>query len=119
MQKNPDVNLGFLNSSGEWASISGKAKIETDKEEIRKHYTPALKIWLGDLQDGTHDGGPDDPRIAMIRISSDTVSYSVSGKGLVGQVVEAVQAVISSEPPAINKLVFISEQELDQIRKGS
>lgn len=113
------MNLAFLNSSGEWASVSGKASVETDRELVRRHYNPILKVWLGDLGDGKHDGGPEDPRIAVIRISAETVSYSISSKGLVGQVVEAVQGVISSQPPAINKLVHLSEKDLQEIRRGA
>lgn len=90
----------------------------TDKAEIKKHYSPALKIWLGDLRDGTHDGGPDDPRIALLKVKSETVTYSISAKGLVGTVVEAVQAVINSEPPAVNKLVHLGTPELEKIRSG-
>jgi general stress protein 26 len=63
LKEHKSVNIGFINSSGEWASISGHASIETDREVVRKHYSPALKAWIGDLGDGKHDGGPEDPRI--------------------------------------------------------
>ena len=46
-----DINLGFLNSVGEWASIAGKAEVVLDREEVRKYYSPALKAWIGDLGD--------------------------------------------------------------------
>merc|ERR1712058_217569 len=50
------INISFLNSSGEWASVSGKASIVTDRDTVKKYYSPALKAWLGDLGDGKHDG---------------------------------------------------------------
>ena len=53
------INIAFLNNSSEWASISGEASILTDRESVRKHYSSALKAWIGDLGDGKHDGGPD------------------------------------------------------------
>jgi hypothetical protein len=56
LQNDPDINLGFLNNSGEWASVSGKAEIVTDREMVHKYYSPALKAWIGDLGDGKHDG---------------------------------------------------------------
>merc|ERR1711939_898601 len=43
------INISFLNSSGEWASVSGKASIVTDRDTVKKYYSPALKAWLGDL----------------------------------------------------------------------
>ncbi|KAK4692693.1 hypothetical protein P7C71_g4561, partial [Lecanoromycetidae sp. Uapishka_2] len=63
LKNDPKINIAFLNSTGEWASVSGEAEIVTDREVVRKYYSPALKAWLGDLEDGKHDGGPEDPRI--------------------------------------------------------
>lgn len=55
----PNINISFLNNSGEWASVSGETTIQTDRETIKKWYSRALKAWIGDLGDGVHDGGPD------------------------------------------------------------
>ena len=55
----------------------------------------------------------------MIRITAETVSYSISRQGLIGYVVESVQGVLSNSPPAINKLVHIEGKELAQIRQGA
>ena len=57
LESDPKINLAFLNSSGEWASISGGASIEIDREPVKKYYSPGLKAWIGDLGDGKHDGG--------------------------------------------------------------
>ena len=108
------VNIAFINPSGEWASVSGHASIETDREIIRKHYSPALKAWLGDLGDGKHDGGPEDPRIGIIRVKASTAQYAVSRKGVVGSFVELAKGVASGEAPAVNKLRQISEEEVQQ-----
>jgi hypothetical protein len=48
-------------TKGEWVSISGNAELSNDREKVHKYYSPTLKAWLGDLGDGTHDGGPNDP----------------------------------------------------------
>jgi len=74
LEANPEINLAFLNNSGEWASISGKASVETDREKVRKYYSPALKAWIGDLGDGKHDGGPEDPRIGVIKVNARLLS---------------------------------------------
>ncbi|KAF2659486.1 hypothetical protein K491DRAFT_622636 [Lophiostoma macrostomum CBS 122681] len=108
------VNIAFVTPSGEWASISGHASIETDREVVRKHYSPALKAWIGDLGDGTHDGGPEDPRIGIIRVKASTAQYAVSRKGVVGSFVELAKGVASGESPAVNKLRHISEEEVKQ-----
>jgi len=110
------VNLGFLNSSGEWASISGEASIETDRETVKKYYSPALKAWIGDLGDGKHDGSPDDPRICLIKVKAITAQYAVSNRTLVGELVEFAKGVATGEVPNVNKLRHLSEQEVQQWR---
>jgi len=119
LEAHPEINLGFLNSFGEWASVSGKASIETDREKVRKYYSPHLKAWLGDLGDGKHDGGPEDPRIVLIKITSKTAQYAVSRKNMVSSAIEVAKGAVTGETPATNKLRYLSEQELEQVRSGS
>lgn len=106
------VNIAFLNSSGEWASVSGTSKILTDRETVKKYYSPALKAWLGDLGDGKHNGGPEDPRIGVIRVDTKTATYAVSRKNVVGRVAEIAQGVVTGSAAAVNKLREITEQEI-------
>jgi len=61
IEEEPHVNIGFINSGGEWASFSGIAQLESDEEVVKKHYSSTLKAWVGDLGDGVHDGSPSDP----------------------------------------------------------
>ena len=81
---------------------------------MRKHYSPALKAWIGDLGDGTHDGGPEDPRIAVIEVKAKTVTYAVSDGTFIGRNVEFVKGVVTGEAPKVNKLREISEEEIEQ-----
>jgi general stress protein 26 len=116
LSTDPHVNMSFLNSSGEWASISGSASIETDRELVRKHYSSALKAWVGDLGDGKHDGGPDDPRIGIIRVRMATATYALSGKNVLGRVAEVAQGAVTGKPASVNKLREISALEVEQWR---
>ncbi|KAK3111723.1 hypothetical protein LTR53_012730 [Teratosphaeriaceae sp. CCFEE 6253] len=116
LHANPDVNLGFLNNSGEWASVSGSASIETDREMVHKYYSPALKAWMGDLGDGKHDGGPDDPRVVLIKVKSATIQYAVARKTAIGGAIELAKGVITGEAPQVNKLRHLSEEEIQQAR---
>lgn len=110
------VNVGFINSSGEWASISGKASIVTDRDAVKKYYSPALKAWVGDLGDGKHDGGPEDPRIALIKIEAGTAQYAISKKTAIGSFLELAKGLATGEVPSVNKLRYLSQQELSQWR---
>lgn len=114
LQTHPSVNIGFINNSGEWASISGHATIETDRSVVKKHYSPALKAWIGDLGDGKHDGGPEDPRIGIIRVKTSTATYAVSNSTTLGSFVELAKGVASGQPPKVNKLRELTEAEIQQ-----
>ena len=112
------INIAFLNSTGEWASISGKASVITDRATVKKYYSPALKAWLGDLGDGTHDGSENDPRIGVIRVEAKTATYQITRKTMVGRAVEMVQGVVTGDVPAIGKLREISEKEVSEWRSS-
>lgn len=116
LENSPDVNVGFIDSAGEWASVSGKAKVETDRSRVREHYSPALKAWLGDLGDGKHDGGPEDPRIGLIRVSTKTITYAVSRKNFITSTIEVAKGIVTGESPAVNKLRHLEEAELQQCK---
>ncbi|KAF1809361.1 hypothetical protein P152DRAFT_452043 [Eremomyces bilateralis CBS 781.70] len=111
-----DVNLGFVTPIGEWASIAGKATIETDREEIKRYYSEGLRAWLGDLGDGVRDGGPDDPRICLIRVKTVTAQYCVTKKGIIASAIEIAKSVAQGSVPNINKIRHISEEEANQWR---
>ena len=105
--------MSFLDQvTGSWASISGTAKILQDPETIKAHYSPLLQVWLGDLGDGIHDGGPNDPRIGVIRLEAKAVTYSIAKKGAVGRAVETVKGAAKGEVPEVNRLREIGEEEL-------
>ncbi|KAF2028758.1 hypothetical protein EK21DRAFT_113614 [Setomelanomma holmii] len=114
LKEDASVNIGFITNSGEWASISGKASIETDRAVVKKHYSPALKAWIGDLGDGKHDGGPEDPRIGIIRVRASTAQYAVSNRTQLGGFVELAKGVATGSSPSVNKLRHLSESEIQQ-----
>ena len=118
LSTDPHVNVSFLNSTGEWASISGVTSVVTDRELVKKHYSPQLKAWLGDLGDGVHDGGENDPRIGIIRVKMVTSHYSISSKNIIGRAAEVAQGAMTGKPAAVNKLREISESDVESWRSS-
>ena len=114
LQSDPNVNVAFLNSTGEWASISGQAAVVTDRETVRANYSKQLKAWLGDLGDGKHDGGPEDPRIGVIRVTTRTATYAVAEGTVLGRGAEIIKGAVTGEAPKVNKLREINEDEVGQ-----
>ncbi|KAI2736030.1 hypothetical protein DTO013E5_9185 [Penicillium roqueforti] len=119
LKQDPRVNISFLDSThGEWASLSGDASIVTDKETLHKYYYPGLKAWFGDLKDGVHDAGPDDPRIGIIRVKITQASYAVVGDGMLGKKASEYTKD-ASDVPRINKLRLLSREELNEWRQSN
>jgi len=83
---------------------------------VHKYYSPALKAWIGDLGDGKHDGGPEDPRVCLIRVKALTAQYAVSKRTAVGGFVEFAKGVATGETPSVNKLRYLDDKELQQWR---
>ena len=71
----PHVNCSYFNNkSREWVSVSGVARVSKNRAQIRKLYKPDWKAWFGD-EGGNRDGGPDDPRLALIMVDVDSATY--------------------------------------------
>ncbi|KAM7214618.1 putative BLI-3 blue-light-inducible Bli-3 protein [Rhypophila decipiens] len=118
LKSDSHINISFLNMMGDWASVSGTASVVTDRSLVKKHYSPQLKAWLGDLGDGTHDGSENDPRIGIIRVKMATAHYAISTKNILGRVAEVAQGTITGKPASVNKLREISEEEVKQWRSS-
>lgn len=116
LQSDPKINIAFLNSTGEWASISGEASIITDRDVVSKYYSIHLKAWLGDLEDGKHDGGPQDPRIGVIKVVAKTATYAIADGTILGRGGEIAKGVITGSAPKVHKLREISSEELNECK---
>ncbi|KAK0256871.1 hypothetical protein LTR91_023011 [Friedmanniomyces endolithicus] len=75
--------IAFHDSQSQnWCCISGEAvKTSADDKRIKEIYNPSVKAWFGDLGDGTHDGGPEDPRVKLIEVRAKYISYWKSTVG--------------------------------------
>jgi len=116
LESDSHINMSFLNASGSWASVSGTANIVTDRETVKKYYTPTLKAWLGDLGDGTHDGSENDPRIGVIKVKALTATYALPKGTSLGRGYEIAKGTITGETANVNELREINEQELKEWR---
>ncbi|KAF2402261.1 hypothetical protein EJ06DRAFT_490520 [Trichodelitschia bisporula] len=118
LRSDSDVNLAFINPQGSWASVSGRAEVVDDRTAVRKYYSPALKAWVGDLGDGTHDGGPEDPRVGVIRVHVVTVQYGlqISEGGSTGR--EIVDAAKSGRPARVSHVRHVEREEVKEWKEG-
>ncbi|KAI0746030.1 hypothetical protein C8Q76DRAFT_47830 [Earliella scabrosa] len=107
------VNVSFFDeSSTNWASYSGIAKISQDKEKIAKHWNTTISAWFGDLGDGVHKGDQNDPRVAIIEVVPNEIRYWMATRGAIGQTVDVAVSAITGKTAAPGELRTITKDEI-------
>ena len=116
LRANPEVNVSyFKDASKEWVSVSGRARLTQYKKRIRELYKPDWKAWLED-QGGDRNGGPDDPRIALIEVEPHTVTYMKSNQPRVVAMFKVMHALATGEPPKVGSIRHVDSSELGEAR---
>ncbi len=114
--KDPHVNVSYYRDrTREWVSVSGRALLSKDRDLIDALYQPDWKMWLGDTGDGKRDGGPHDPRIALILVEADSVTYSKKDRPTPVVLFQMVKSMVTGEPP---KVADLRELSRDDLRSG-
>jgi general stress protein 26 len=112
LDQDPHVNLAYYrDGTREWVSVSGTALVSLDRRAIRELYRPDWKAWFGD-QGGERDGGPDDPRIALILVEVHSVTYLKVDKPRPVVLFEVAKAMVTGTPPNVGEQRTVSEGEL-------
>ena len=112
LMADPHVNLAYYKDrSREWVSVSGIATVSTDRDLVRELYKPDWKAWLGD-EDGERDGSADDPRIALILVDAQSVTYMKVTKPRPVVLFEVAKAMVTGSPPDVGSIRNVTEREL-------
>lgn len=108
----PHVNVAYFRPrTGEWVSVSGTAIISRDRQLVHGLYEPTWRAWFGD-EGGARNGGPDDPRIVLILVEAESVTYLKQDRPLPIVLFEVVKGMITGSRPPVGDLREISEREL-------
>ena len=111
LMTDPHVNLSFINGSKEWVSVAGLATVSTDRELVRELYKPDWKAWLGN-DGGDRDGSENDPRIALILVEAESVTYMKVTKPKPVVLFEVARAMVTGSPPKVGSIRDVSEREM-------
>jgi len=108
----PHVNLAYYkNKSREWVSVAGTAHVTQDRNLIKELYKPDWKAWFGS-EGGDRDGGPGDPRIALVFVEAHSVEYLVVGKPRPVVLFEVAKGIVTGSTPDIGEQRHLTEREL-------
>jgi general stress protein 26 len=110
----PHVNCAFYKDrTREWVSVSGTAHITQDRRIVHDLYQPDWRMWLGD-EGGARDGGPDDPRIALVLIDAHSVIYSKQNRPTPLVLFEMARGFVTGTPPKVSDVRTLDEGELQR-----
>jgi general stress protein 26 len=116
LQAQPEVNLAYYNNkSREWVSVSGTARLVSDRDLIRTLYKPDWKAWFGD-EGGVRNGGPNDPRLVLIEVEAHEATYLKSNAPRAVQLFKVAKALITGTPPKIGDMRHVGKKELEARR---
>ena len=108
LDQHPSINLSYFSTkSKEWVSVSGTATISTDRATIRELYEPDWKMYFGAL-DEVRDGGPDDPRLALILVNAESVIYLKQDKSTPAVLFELLKGRITGDRPDLGSVKSVT-----------
>ena len=112
IKADPNVSLGYYDpGTREWVSVSGKATISQDRERIHELYKPDWKAWFED-EGGDRNGGPDDPRFALIFVDAQTVHYLKAKHNRVVTLFEIAKGMVTGGTPDLGREEQLGKGEL-------
>jgi general stress protein 26 len=104
LQQEPNVNVSYYRDrTREWVSVSGTAIVSQDRALIRELYEPDWRAWFGRIDD-VRDGGPDDPRLALIMVIADSVVYMKQDKPLPVVLFEVAKGMVTGDRPDVGEV---------------
>ncbi|HYF65276.1 MAG TPA: pyridoxamine 5'-phosphate oxidase family protein [Herpetosiphonaceae bacterium] len=90
LERNNQVNVAFSSpDDNRYVSISGTARLVTDRAKIEELYTPAVKAWFPE--------GKDDPNIALLHVDPALAEYWDSPNSKLVQVAGFLKAIATGE----------------------
>lgn len=116
---NPECQVTFNDSTSVgWVSITGEATTTSNSDpRIKELWSRGVSAWFGDLGDGVHTGGPEDPRMALIEVKAKHVSYWKKTTGTLGFFKEVGEAALTGKVAQTGLSRKIEGEELAKERK--
>ena len=117
----PTAQITFQDSSSQnWVSVTGEAvTASNDDPRIKELHSKAVAVWFGDLGDGTHTGGPEDPRMALIEVKAKYIVYWKSTVSSLGFAKEVGVAAVTGKVANTGLLREFKEQDVVEMRNNT
>jgi len=90
----PEVNVSVGGSKG-YLSLAGTARVSRDQAIIDKFWNPWAEAWF--------EGGRNDPSVALLEVSVESVEYWDLDKPKLARALEVVRAIVTKTPPDVGE----------------
>jgi len=108
----PHVNCSYYNNrTHEWVSVAGLAHVSKNKNKVRQLYQESWKSWFDD-EGEDRDGGPNDPRLALIMVEAEQATYMKVNKSRPIILFETIRSKVTGSIPSRGDVREISGAEL-------
>jgi general stress protein 26 len=108
----PHINCSYYNNrTHEWVSVSGLARVTRNRARIRQLYQENWKAWFGD-EGGDRDGGPNDPRIALILVEAEIATYMKVNKWRPVILFETLKGIVTRSRPSVGEVKEVTGAEM-------
>ena len=110
----PHVNVSYYRDrTREWVSVSGKAILSRDRDLIRGLYKPDWSLWFkAERPDDKKAGTADDPRIALILVEAQAVTYFKRDRPLPLVLFDLARAMVGGKPADVGDEREVTADEL-------
>lgn len=72
----------------------------------------SVSAYFGDLKDGVHTGGEDDPRVSIIEVVPQTIRYWVATQGTITRGINEAVSAVTGSAAAPGELRTITKEEV-------
>ena len=108
----PHVNCSYYNNrTHEWVSVAGVAHVSKNRNKVRQLYKENWKVWFDD-EGGERDGGPNDPRIALIMVEAELATYMKVNKSRPIILFDMLKAKVTGSTQRLGDIMEITGAEM-------
>ena len=116
LEQDPNVNVTYYNNrTREWASVSGRARATRDQAMIDALWEPDWRAWFG-KGGGKHGGTAKDPRLLLIEVVPDSVTYMKSNQPAIVSLFQFAKGMVTGDQPKFGDLREVSGSEIEEGR---
>lgn len=92
IEKNPEVNVSFASPEDSlYVSVSGNGAVVKDNALIKSMWNPMVQAWF--------PAGPDDPHVALIKVTLTAAEYWDSDNSKMTQLYKMAKAAVTGQVP--------------------